>query len=258
VISKKRLCFFAFAIVVLQIADAGLLWLVGASKNQYGDTGFQADTFMFSAAIFCIAKCLHKKYFQSSVKESSVEEETKADVVPEEEKVKAGDEEGDVSNQQPTMKVVASNRKQPGSKPTLRSHSWVPRWLKASIPIKPSSASSEATALNPKAKKFVPAVPSNTLDSDAPVFIPSAHVQKECELLKTHNPGSVMYRSRHWLQEISPNTKAPEAQKAAEVQLVPANATRKQSKSPEPAPVKRWRPKDQVKWTSNWSQLTIA
>lgn len=263
-LNKKNLGFLAFAIVILQVADAGTLWLVGGSTATYGDYGFYGDTFMYAAVVFIISKVIYTKYFLNSAKVSA-EEKSSADEVPEDTE----------AEDQPATKVVDTLRTRRPQEfaprhaktdaPVGADSKWVPKWLKASLPKR----------LNAKAKKFVPVGPSNTLDSEAPVFLPTAHVKEENKLLKSEyggeDAGAIMYRSRHWLKEICPETtKANEGQKKSRSpehkkkvpEVVLSKNARKGSRSPEPAPKKKWQekvnPKD-IKWASAWSTFqTVA
>jgi len=244
-LSKKKLAFLAFAFIILQVADSGFQWLAGDVS-----AGSTMEIGMFPVAIFCILKCIYSKYFRGQPRGNSLnshkEEETNADEVPED------DIQQPATNVVDTMKVKAArkaNTQNKDSKHSGTKRAWIPSWLRATI---------APTPLNSKASKFVPSGPSNTLDSAAPVFMPSAYAQKEAQLLQSEyaipRPGSVVYRSRHWVKEISAST---------ENAMAPTlSGTRKKSKSPEPAgpakwvpraSQKKWVPKDNVVWTSSWS-----
>lgn len=251
-LSTKNLIFAAFAIVILQVAEVGLQWLVGGSASQ--------DTFMYAMVAFVISKCIYGTYFLKDVK---VKGTTKDDQASEEVEAEA----------QPATMVVDTKAYKSGNQTVTRAArstaivtagkkgNWVPRWLKDSVP-KP---------LNAKARKFVPVGPSNTLDSEAPLFLPTAQQVGEYELLKSESggevAGEVVYRSRHWLQEICPDTKkavCPYANKA--------KASQNKSKSPThhynkkvlelvPAQKKKWQEKvnpTDIKWASAWCTFQAA
>lgn len=245
-LSKKNLGFLAFAIVILQVADAGTLWLVGGSTAKHGDVrGFYGDTFMYAVLVFMISKAVYTKYL---FKKSSADEEP---------------EETETEDQTATMVVDTSIPKRtkrhldPGSE-HLGSHkpeSWVPQWLKDSVPRKENH-----WPLNAKAKKFVPVGESNVLDSQAPVFLPKAHVKQEKKLLKSEcggeEAGAIVYRSRHWLQEICQKKQTSSEHKKKSPELVLSKNAQK------PVQKKKWQEKvnpNDVKWSSSWSTVqTVA
>lgn len=246
-LSKKNLGFLALAIITLQVADAGLLWVVGAPKDsQYADSGIHGH-FMSSAVIFCILKFIYTKYkaLDETTEEAEIEEDFRQSATQVVDTMKVKRPQEFAPRGAKTEKI--------NSKPT--NAQWVPDWLRP-------------PSLNPRAKKFVPAGPSNTLDSDSPAFLPHAYAQKEVQLLKSEyggdHAGAVVYRSRHWLNEICPDTKeanGPQKSRSpAPTKKVPA-AVNAWKKSKASEPVKKWQPKvdpKDIKWTSSWSTFSTA
>jgi len=236
-ISKKNLFFLVFAVLILQVADTGILWLMGTSKSSQ----FSGDTFMFSAVIFCILKYSYDKYRSDKDFEQEDTEEVEYDcrqsatVVVDTMKVRTHF----TRPAKKSLKPINESDLQPVT-------IWVSSWLRA-------------PALNPKAKKFVPCCSSvNTLDSDAPAFVPQAHAQKEKQLLASEScdPGDVVYRSQHWVNQLGSPQKTQDSKSKSPDSK--ENAPKK-SKSPEPAKLskaKKWRPK--VMWASAWSDVQVA
>eukprot|EP00746_Dinoflagellata_sp_MGD_P004069 gnl/MRDRNA2_/MRDRNA2_107884_c0_seq1.p1 gnl/MRDRNA2_/MRDRNA2_107884_c0~~gnl/MRDRNA2_/MRDRNA2_107884_c0_seq1.p1 ORF type:complete len:288 (+),score=77.17 gnl/MRDRNA2_/MRDRNA2_107884_c0_seq1:105-968(+) len=258
-LSTKNLIFIVFALVILQVADAGIQWLAGGSASQQ-------DTYMYAAVVFIITKCIYTKYAKSAGKGTVNEDE-----VAEE----ADAEEHPVTMVRDTMKAFRSVKSPPARKssPAPNSHTpagkkenWVPAWLKE---VRPKT-------LNARAKKFMPSDPSNTLDSEAPLFLPTAQQVEEYQLLKSQSggleTGAVMYRSRHWLNEICPDTKkvvksskskskSPQRYSKRVVDFVASQKAPKGSKPPEPRPKKKWQEKinpTEIKWTSACSTFKMA
>lgn len=289
-LSKSNLGFFAFAIFVLHVADAGLLSLVGASTgSEYTESGMQ--TFVYFAVMMYILKS-YFKYCIKSTKAVCVEAQS-TDEVPEQ-------------TAEPATKVVDTVQVQGPPRSawqpknaswTPKSGKWVPKWLRQAMPRKlnpkaekfvPSGLNPKAekfvpagpscgldsapewlkTAvrakeLNPKAKKFVPAGPSNTLNSNSPVFVPTAMAEKEQELLKStcggDEAGDVVYRSNRWISEICPGTKKASPEHAKKTSVAKDSWKRSKSRSKSPSPelvVKKWQqkvdPKD-IKWRSSFN-----
>jgi hypothetical protein len=254
-LSTKNLTFIAFAIVTLQVAEVGLQWLVGGSASQQ-------DTFMYAIVVFVISKCIYSKY---CLKDAKVKGTPKDDEASEE--VEAEEQQGSPVRDTQAYKSVNQTVTRPARStpvvPAGEKGNWIPKWVKDSAPQR----------LNAKAKKFVPAGPSNTLDSEAPLFLPTAQQVEEYELLKSESggeaTGEIVYRSRHWLQEIRSDTNkasqkkstSPTHYKKKVVDLVPAQKVRKVSNSPEPARKKRWQEKvnpTDIKWASAWSTFQAA
>jgi len=246
-LNKKFLVFLAFAAIILQVADTAVLWLVGSSKSsQFMGSGVHGDIFMFTAVIFCMLNGIYTKFFLKSRKVCVAEEST-AETVPEE---PAEDIQQSATTVVDTMKVKGPQEFFPRSAKTTKKAASTQRnsWLRASMP--------GFTTLNAKAKKFLPLAPNGTLDSDASVFVPHAHVQKEEQLLQSEfggkYAGPVVYRSTHWLKEICPDTKKPDIKVAVK---------KSKSKSPtsdarrKPKSEKRWVPKENIVWASQWSNL---
>jgi len=238
-LSKKNLGFIVFAIVILQVADAGLQWLVGGSTS--GN-----DTAMYAIMVFSLSKLIYSKYLAPDAKVSeegtlNEAEERPATMVKDTMKARPFRQSKDSAPRAPKT-----------SMPTDQKSNWVPRWLKESVPNR----------LNAKAKKFVPEGPSNVLDSDAPVFLPTPHQVEDYQLLQSEyggNPGEIMYRSRHWLKEISPDTKKAQPSPPQEFKKKvsePVLIKNVRKGSPETAPKKKWQEKinpSDIKWASSWS-----
>jgi len=268
-LSKKNLVFLVFAVIILQVADTIVLWLVGASASlQATGSAIHADMFTFSAVIFGILKLIYDKGFSKRPKvcvTPAVEEASSAEEVPTDDfrqsatrvvdtiKVKGPGDFNPVQRSAKTTSRSAQSKSQPPvpieyiAKVARMSTSTKPVWVES----RKRALMPEFATLSAKAKKFVPSQYSGTLDTHASVFMPHAHVKKEEQLLKSEYgaeyAGDVVYRSRHWLKEICPSTKK----------------SRKTSKSPEPvvlvkavkAPAaKKWVPKNDPNavWKSQW------
>jgi len=228
-ISQKNLLFLVAAVLILQVADSGIIWFMGTSNSSQ----FSGDSFMIPAVIFCILKYSYDKYrSDKDITEEDTEEveydcRRSATVVVDTKKYHL------VNTAKKDLKPKEESDLQPVT-------IWVSSWLRG-------------PALNPKAKKFVPCCSSvNTLDSDAPAFVPQAYARKEKQLLasESSDPGDVVYRSQHWVNRtLTSKAKSPDSKENAP----------KKSKSPESAKVskaKKWRPK--VMWASAWSDVKVA
>lgn len=269
--SKKSLFFVASAVIVLQGFDTAMLWLMGTSQNS--NSLFSGDSFMFSAVTFGILKCIYDKFFLKSGKVQ--QQEAKADEV---EELTAEDECQEGATLVKDKKVKDTKFKAPAhstntskirkQRPMVSGRSeatiWVSSWLRA-------------PALNPNAKKFEPQYShwgSSTLDSGAPAFVPHATAQKEKQVLLSESggadAGAVMYRSKHWMNEIGiqekqPKAKSPEAKKKST--SPDTKEARKKSTSPEPVVLKKnpkasagqkWQPVEKTVWASVWSDASVA
>lgn len=203
-ISKKNIFFIIFAVITLQGADTVILWLMGARS-----TSSSGDSFMFSAVVFGILKCVYDKCFS---KRGQV---CKDDAEP------TGDEEEDCRKSATyvvdTMKVkgpprssaMKANKRNQNPTTGCEATIWVSSWWR------PQCLSAKATKFTP-----VRTYRASTLNSDSPVFVPHEFAMKEEELLKSQSgeaeTGEVVYRSKHWLNEIgSPNDELPPEPKAA-------------------------------------------
>lgn len=248
-IGKKNLLFIAFAVIVLQVADTVMIWLMGSSQSSTSQ--FSGDSFMFTAAVFGICKGIYDKFFSNKAKvgvqEASIADEVEEEALSEDEYHQSATVVVDTmkyktwthtkkSKQAEVSKYGGSEAIQSkldyspineaaGSEATI----WLSSWLRA-------------PSLNPKAKKFMPNCSHwmSTLDSGASVFVPQAHVKKEEQMLKSEfgdeDAGSVVYRSNRWLNEIGSQEKIQQKQNKQNKQdkpmLSPAKDTSKNSKFP--------------------------
>jgi len=240
-IGKKNLLFIAFAVIVLQVADTVMIWLMGSSQSSTSQ--FSGDSFMFTAAVFGICKGIYDKFFSNKAKvgvqEASNADEVEEESLSEDEYHQSATVVVDTmkyktwthtkkSKQAEVSKYGKPNNEAAGSEATI----WLSSWLRA-------------PSLNPKAKKFMPNCSHwmSALDSGASVFVPQAHVKKEEQMLKSEfgeeDAGSVVYRSNHWLNEIGSQEKVQQKQNKQNKQnkqdkpmLSPAKDTPKNSKFP--------------------------
>lgn len=240
-LSQKNIGLLAVAIVLLQVFEAAVTWFMGSSQ---GSQSMEVACIMLSAVIFCIAKF---KYTKNSVKK---EPEAAAQCCAEPEDAS----EQPSSRVVDTMTVKGPAEFAPRSAKTEKKNDkpfgakWVPNWLRNQAPKK----------LNPKAKKFVP---TGHLDSDSPAFVPKAYAKNEKDILKSkcgeEGAGTVMYRSRHWLNEICPDAKKTE--KKDQVVWKGSNNAPRNSRSPVLKKSQRedikWTSSWDVKWTSSWSKV---
>jgi len=206
-ISKKNLFLIGFVVITLQVADTGILWLMGLNSHSSG------DSFVFSAIVFAILKCTYDK---CTSKGGKVREAEKAPTEEEEDCRKSATYVVDTKfrNQFRFREPLAPKKTQNtgaqpeqdgcgvGCGPTI----WVSSWWRPQC-------------LNPKATKFTPLHTywKRTLNSNSQPFWPQETVKKEKELLKSESGGSdageVVYRSSHWLTEIGFENKQKEPPK---------------------------------------------
>eukprot|EP00746_Dinoflagellata_sp_MGD_P165305 gnl/MRDRNA2_/MRDRNA2_94498_c0_seq1.p1 gnl/MRDRNA2_/MRDRNA2_94498_c0~~gnl/MRDRNA2_/MRDRNA2_94498_c0_seq1.p1 ORF type:complete len:283 (-),score=61.59 gnl/MRDRNA2_/MRDRNA2_94498_c0_seq1:87-935(-) len=199
-ISKKNLFFIAFAVIILQVADTAILWLLGSDKglNSHGS----GDSLLFTGVIFAILKCTYdkcsrkggkncKKEKQEEVTQEVWEEDCRksATYVVDTMKVKGPPPRINTTSIRTQKKGI--HTKKSGCEATI----WVSSWWRP-------------PCLNPKARKFEPwyTYMASTLNSNSAPFWPQEMANKEKELLESESggidAGEVVYRSSHWLKEI--------------------------------------------------------
>lgn len=171
-INSKSIAFLVSAVVFLQIADAALNRLVSGGKPQ-DNSPFHSDVIVFCGIVFAILKIV----YPNPNKKTRPPEDTS--------NVLGATEQQDCMTQYAASTVFDRSKR----RSDVASNLW-----------------NQAIGLSNLGKKK-----TVHLRSDAPLFFPPEMLSKEQQLMHSelqslggNDPGEVVFRSRHWLNEISP------------------------------------------------------